>query len=454
MVIMKEELLAGWGRTSPSTSTVASLMPGDNAAAVLTGAGPRGALARGLGRAYGDAAQNGGGLVIRPAGGTILLDAAAGTLTADAGTSLDEILRRVVPHGWFVPVTPGTRYVTVGGAIAADIHGKNHHRVGTFGAHVTSMDVLLADGQLRTVTPTAAEPADRELFAATVGGMGLTGIILNATIAMLPIETSLISVDTRRCTDLDDLMAHMVRADEEYTYSVAWIDSVAKGARFGRGVLTSGEHARLDQLPAGKAGDPLAYDPSMLATAPSIVPGGLLNKLTVGAFNEAWFRKAPKHRADEIQSIAAFFHPLDGVSEWNRVYGPAGFLQYQFAVPDDQSWLVGHALTELQRIGVPSFLSVLKRFGPENDFYLSFPRAGWTLALDIPAGIPGLGDTLDVLDAAVIEAGGWLYLAKDSRASSHTIAAGYPQLAEFQRVRAAVDPNHLFSSDLSRRLHL
>lgn len=198
----------------------------------------------------------------------------------------------------------------------------------------------------------------------------------------------------------------------------------------------------------------MAYDPSMLATAPSIVPGGLLNKLTVGAFNEAWFRKAPKHRADEIQSIAAFFHPLDGVSEWNRVYGPAGFLQYQFAVPDDQSWLVGHALTELQRIGVPSFLSVLKRFGPENDFYLSFPRAGWTLALDIPAGIPGLGDTLDVLDAAVIEAGGRLYLAKDSRASSHTIAAGYPQLAEFQRVRAAVDPNHLFSSDLSRRLHL
>ena len=454
MVIKREELLSGWGRTAPSSATVAELAPGESPAALLAEAGSRGVVARGLGRAYGDAAQNGGGLVVEVSGATMSLDPATGILIADAGTSLDDIMRRFVPHGWFVPVTPGTRYVTIGGAIAADIHGKNHHRVGTFGAHVTSLDLLVADGSIRTVAPDSEVTEDRELFRATVGGMGLTGIILSAAIQMNPIQSSLISVDTRRCANLDDLMAEMVSADEKYTYSVAWIDSVAKGPRFGRGVLTSGEHASLDQLPKAKADDPLAYDPSMLATAPPFVPGGLLNKMSMAAFNELWYRKAPKQRDDEIQSIAEFFHPLDGVSEWNRIYGPEGFLQYQFAVSDEQSWLVGHALEELQRIGASSFLSVLKRFGPENGCYLSFPTKGWTLALDIPAGIPGLGATLDELDRDLIGAGGRLYLAKDSRGSVETNEAGYPMLADFRRVKAAVDPNHLFSSDLSRRLDL
>ena len=420
---------------------------------MLARLGPRGLIPRGLGRSYGDAAQNGGGRVVQlPSGMT--LDQSTGVLTVAAGTSLDEIMRVVVPQGWFVPVTPGTRYVSVGGAIAADIHGKNHHRDGTFGTHVLSLDLLTADGAVRSVSPTATDGADRKLFWATVGGMGLTGIIVQAQVQLIPVESSKISVDTTRTGSLDELMDEMVRADAYARYSVAWLDSVATGSAFGRGVLTTGEHAGVDQLPARQHSDPLAYDPSVLASAPPYVPGGLLNKLTVRAFNEAWFRKAPKSRKGEIQSIAAFFHPLDGVRDWNRVYGPGGFLQYQFAVPDEAGDLVGVALRELQRVGAPAFLSVLKRFGPENEGMLSFPKAGWTLALDVPARVPGLGAALDWLDAQVIEAGGRFYLAKDSRASGATIAAGYPRWQEFCEIKAAVDPHGVFQSDLSRRLGL
>ena len=454
MVYARTQLLTGWGRTTPATSRVALLAPGEDPAPLLATAGPRGVIARGLGRSYGEPAQNGGGLVVQLPSGGMHLDAEAGTLTASAGTSLDEILRVIVPQGWFVPVTPGTRYVTVGGAIAADIHGKNHHVDGTFGAHVRSLDLLLADGSVRTLRRHADDPDDRALLAATIGGMGLTGIILDATFALRPITSSRMLVDTRRTRDLDDLMAHMVAADDTATYSVAWIDSVAGGTHFGRGVLTTGEHADAADLPASAQRDPRGYDPAVLASAPPLVPGGLLNKWSVRAFNEAWYRKAPAEREGEVQSIAAFFHPLDGVRNWNRIYGPGGFLQYQFAVPDAGADVVRLALTRLQAIGAPAFLSVLKRFGPANDSPLSFPMRGWTLALDVAARLPGLATTLDDLDAAVLAAGGRFYLAKDSRATAETIAAGYPRLAEFRAIRESVDPTRMFRSDLSRRLGL
>lgn len=449
----RTQLLHGWGRTCPSTAEVSLLAPGEAPRTVLSHVGSRGIIPRGLGRSYGDAAQNGGGLVVELPSG-MSLDQTTGVLTVAAGTSLDDIMRVVVPQGWFVPVTPGTRYVTVGGAIAADIHGKNHHRDGTFGMHVLSLDLLTAGGDVRTIGPSSPDDADRHLFWATVGGMGLTGVIVQAQVQLIPVETSRISVDTTRTGSLEELMDEMVQADAYARYSVAWLDSVATGSAFGRGVLTTGEHAVVDELPTRQQSDPLAYDPSVLASAPPFVPSGLLNKLTVRAFNEAWFRKAPKSRRGEIQSIAAFFHPLDGVRDWNRIYGPGGFLQYQFAVPDDAGDLVGVALRELQRVGAPAFLSVLKRFGPENSAMLSFPKAGWTLALDVPARVPGLGAALDWLDAQVIESGGRFYLAKDSRASGATIVAGYPRWQEFCEIKAAVDPHGVFQSDLSRRLGL
>ncbi len=445
-----DRLLTGWGRTAPSRATVTTPSNYDDVTSSVRSAGNRGVLARGLGRSYGDAAQSGGATVVDMTDlNRIDLDVAAGTLTADAGASVDQILRAIVPAGFFVPVTAGTRFVTVGGAIAADIHGKNHHVEGSFGQHVTSMTVIDGTGEARVLAPDDAETS--EMFWATVGGMGLTGVIVEATIRLLPIETSRMSVDTVRCADLDDVMSRMIEGDDDYRYSVAWIDSVASS---GRGVLTRGDHARREQLTGKDSADPLEYLTPSLPSAPSFIPNGLLNSASVRAFNEAWFRKHPKNRVGEIQSIPSFFHPLDGVRDWNRIYGPQGFLQYQFVVPDSAGWIVERTLSRLKDVGAPSFLTVLKRFGPANPAPLSFPQPGWTLAADVPAGIDELGPVLDELDELVASEGGRLYFAKDSRQSPSMVARTYPRLAEWQAVRDRMDPKGVFTSDLGRRLSL
>ncbi|MDI1288946.1 MAG: D-arabinono-1,4-lactone oxidase, partial [bacterium] len=239
--------------------------------------------------------------------------------------------------------------------------------------------------------------------------------------------------------------------DDAYRYSVAWIDSVAPS---GRGVLTRGDHAPAEMLDARRALDPLAYDPKVIATAPRLFPSFLLNSLSARAFNEAWFRKAPVSREGELQSIGAFFHPLDGIQEWNRVYGPQGFLQYQFVVPDSGAHLVATTLRRLRDVGAPGYLTVLKRFGAANPAPLSFPQPGWTLAIDIPARVPGLAEVFNELDQLVLAEGGRLYLAKDSRMSPEMMAASYPRLSEWQRVRDRMDPDQKFTSDLARRLLL
>lgn len=443
------EVLTGWGRTAPSAATVWRPRTPTETAAALTTIGDRGAIPRGMGRSYGDPAQNAGGAVLDLTGmDQLWLDGTTGELAAQAGASLDEILRQAVPHGWFIPVTPGTRFVSVGGAIAADVHGKNHHRDGSFGSHVRSLDLLTADGATSTLTPDGPRAAD---FWTTVAGMGRTGVITRATIDMLPIETSLLRVDTDRFTSLDDLMARMVEADEHYRYTVAWVDSVNGTGDF-RSVLTGGDHAALADLDARQSRDPLAYDPDVRLTAPPWFPARALNRWSVAAFNEVWFRKAPRHRRDELHTIADFFHPLDMVRGWNRVYGSGGFVQYQFAVPDARADVVGVALDRLRTAGAPSFLTVLKRFGPGNPAPLSFPTPGWTLALDIPAGVPGLAATLDALDEVVLGAGGRHYLAKDARMTPATFSAGYPRLADWRERVDTLDPTGRFMSDLFRRL--
>ena len=383
--------LSGWGRTNPVTAQVVKPSSVEQLQELVRGAPPRSLIARGLGRSYGDAAQLKDGTVIElPAFDRIELDPASGTVTAGAGVSLDQILRVIVPAGFFLPVTPGTRNVTVGGAIAADVHGKNHHVDGSFGNHVQRLLLVDGTGTVRELTPSGRGSVEEaEFFWATVGGMGLTGVIVEATFSLIPITSSLISVDTTRYRDMESLMAAMVEADAKYRYSVAWVDSLDPK---GRGVLTCGDHAPAEDLPKSQQADPLHYDPKALASAPPFLPGGLLNKFTVRAFNEAWYRKAPKHREGELQEIAPFFHPLDGVQDWNRIYGPAGFLQYQFAVPNEAAHLVPRALEVLRQVGAPSFLTVLKRFGHSNPAPLSFPIPGWTLAADLPAAVPGLLD--------------------------------------------------------------
>ncbi|MCI3276011.1 FAD-binding oxidoreductase [Streptomyces cylindrosporus] len=443
-------IVTGWGRTAPTAARPIRPRTYEEAVAAVRGCGARGAVPRGLGRAYGDAAQNAGGAVLDMTGldRVHAIDADGGTVLCDAGVSLHRLMEVLLPLGWFVPVTPGTRYVTVGGAIGADIHGKNHHVSGSFSRHVLSLELLTADGEIRTVS------SGTPLFDATAGGMGLTGVILTATIRLLPVETSLMSVDTERATDLDDLMARLTADDHRYRYSVAWIDLLARGAATGRAVLTRGDHAPLDALPARARRAPLDFRTPQFPAAPALFPEGLLSRTTVGLFNELWYRKAPRARTGQLQRISTFFHPLDGVPHWNRVYGRGGFVQYQFVVGHGREDALRRIVRRISEHRCPSFLAVLKRFGEADPGWLSFPVPGWTLALDIPAALPGLGGFLDELDEEVAAAGGRVYLAKDSRMRPELLAAMYPRLDDFRALRAELDPRAVFTSDLSRRLAL
>ena len=444
--------LHGWGRTAPSTADVRVVRDVDDVVAAVQHAAesPRGVLARGLGRSYGDAAQNAGGLVLdmTALGRIHSIDADAAEARLDAGVSLDVLMRTALAFGLWVPVLPGTRQVTVGGAIAADVHGKNHHVAGSFGSHVRAMDLVTADGRVHSLTPDGDEA---DLFWATVGGMGLTGIIVAATLRLSRVETAYFVVDTERATDIDDLMARL-SADDSQPYSVAWFDSIATGSSLGRAVITRGRSARLDELPAKRRSRALRLDAPSLGRVP-VAPPRLVNRLSGRAFNELWFRKAPKARTGEIQNITTFFHPLDIVADWNRVYGPRGFCQYQFVVPFGAEAVFRRAVELIAASGQVSCLNVLKRFGPGDAAPLSFPMPGWTLAVDIPVG-PGLARLFAQLDELVLGAGGRLYLAKDSRMTAETLAASYPRLGDFRAVRAGVDPGGLFRSDLARRLAL
>ncbi len=443
--------VSGWGRTNEVTARIIRPTSLAQVQKLISEAPAKTLIARGLGRSYGDAAQIADGTVIElQAFDRIDLDHSNGTITAGAGVSLDQILRVIVPLGYFLPVTPGTRNITVGGAIAADVHGKNHHTDGSFGNHVRRLLLVDGRGKLRELTPGGTD-GDEEvgLFWATVAGMGLTGVIVEATFSLIPITSSMICVDTNRYRDLDSLMAAMVDADTKHRYSVAWVDSLDPK---GRGVLSCGDHASADALPKGHHSDPLHYDSRPLASAPPFLPTRLLNRLTVRAFNEAWYRKNPQRRSSVLQPIAPFFHPLDGVQNWNRIYGPAGFLQYQFVVPSEAVHLVPRTLEALRQVGAPSFLTVLKRFGPSNPAPLSFPMPGWTLAADVPAGLPGLLEVLDQLDEEIADAGGRLYLAKDSRQSALMFRRSYQSFASWVMQKDSLDPEFTFYSDLLGRL--
>ncbi|MEU4669944.1 FAD-binding oxidoreductase [Amycolatopsis sp. NPDC023774] len=446
--------LTGWGRTAGTVADVLSTPDVETIAAAVASAGPRGVIARGLGRSYGDPAQNAGGLVVDM---TVLdrihsIDPDSGLVDLDAGVSLDKLMREALPHGLWVPVLPGTRQVTIGGAIANDIHGKNHHSAGSFGNHVVSMDLLTADGKVRTLTP---EGDEAELFWATVAGIGLTGIITRATVRMKKTETAYFYVDADRTSSLDETLALFTDgSDLNYDYSMSVPDLISADSRLGRATFSRGSLATLDQLPAKLRSEPLKFDAPKLATLPDVFPNGLGNKLTFGLINELWQKTVPKKGVrGKVQNLTQFYHPLDMISEWNRAYGSKGFLQYQFSVPfgaEDQLKAICHRIATS---GHYSFLNVFKRMGDANPAPMSWPSPGWMLSVDFPIK-PGLSRFCLELDDEVLAAGGRLYTAKDSRTTAETFAKMYPRLEEWRKVRAAVDPQGVFASDMSRRLAL
>lgn len=447
----ERRLFSGWGRAMATAADVRAPTNSTELAKSAAEGRARGVITRGLGRSYGDAAQNAGGVVVDATNAAPLELAAPdaeGVVTVSGGTSLESMMAAYIPLGFFLPVSPGTRFVTVGGAIAADVHGKNHHTDGSFIDHVRSLRLALPSGEVRDLTP------DDALFWATAGGMGLTGVIVDATITLRRIESSRVSVDTDRLPDLDAALAVMSESDARYHYSAAWIDLMATGRQMGRCVLYRGEFAGRDQLPPARQADPLAFSTRTIAVAPP-VPAGLLNRLSLRVFNEGYFRIAPKQRRGQLQTITWFFHPLDAVSKWNRLYGPRGFIQWQPVVPFGAESTLQHIVEALSSSGTPSFLSVLKRFGPGNRGPLSFPMQGWTLSLDLPvAHGPALGRLLDDLDRKVADVGGRVYFAKDSRMRPELVPVMYPRLDEWREVCSAADPDHVMQSDLGRRLQL
>jgi FAD/FMN-containing dehydrogenase len=403
-------------------------------------------IARGNGRAYGDAAINPDMTLLMSACDRFLeFDTNNGVVECEAGLLLSDLLEVAVPRGWFPPVVPGTKFVTIGGLIAADVHGKNHHLDGSFGRHVESLRLALADGAIVN----CSRSENSEIFAATFGGMGLTGVILSARIRLRSIASGLINESIIRAPSLDVLL-QLFNEHRAATYSVAWIDCLSDRQHFGRGVLMLGEHAGADLASGPQGGLPRFKRKSGLSV-PVELPISPLNRWSIRLFNELYYRLQRPRR--HLTHYDRFFFPLDGVENWNRIYGRLGFVQYQCVIKGDESERgLRRILSLVREMGLGSFLSVLKKLGPGTRF-LSFPMEGYTITLDFPVR-PTTMNALPKLDAVVAEHGGRIYLAKDARAPQEMIERGYPEIGAFRELRRRIDPERKIRSVLSERLDL
>ena len=407
-----------------------------------------GIISRGLGRSYGDAALNAGGAVLLHVRLRRLLDFDPETaiLECESGVSLAEILDVFLPRGYFLPVTPGTKYVSVGGAIAADVHGKNHHRDGSFAAFVIDFRLLTAGGEIMI----CSRETNPEVFWATIGGMGLTGVILTARFRLLPVASSYLLVDYRRVGNLDETLEHLSAGAKHY--SVAWVDCLTGRESLGRAVLMQGNHASVSDLAEAQRRNPLALSPKPMFSIPYFMP--VFNRLSVRAFNAVYYSRH-SNRQGEVCHYEPFFYPLDSIADWNRLYGKSGFVQYQVAFDGASSrqglTAVLEQLTKNCRVAA---LGVLKGLGPGNQGLLSFPRPGYTLSVDFPNTGSDLIEFITKLDATALRYGGRVYLAKDACLDAETFAAMYPNLKRFRSVKRQLDPQQRFRSSLARRLGL
>ncbi|MGH3155433.1 MAG: FAD-binding protein [Streptosporangiaceae bacterium] len=440
-----DRLLTGWGRATASVARVTGPLETGRLRDLVLSQPPGGVLARGAGLSYGDAAQNAGGYVLSPVTRPrIELTPGAASVRASASVSFAELLSQTVPHGRILPVLPGTRALTVGGAIAADVHGKNHRADGSIAAWIEEIELLDGNGDLQSLDPAG----NAEGFHATIGGMGLTGIILAATIRLLPIRSAFLHVTSRRLPDLDALLDGL--STSRSRYAVAWLDTTVPGKSLGRGILDEGDHLAGPVPAAEKSG--LAYGPVQGRRAPAL-PFCPVTPSSARGFNSLWFRKAPQYRSG-ITDLPSYFHRLDALAGWNRVLGPRGFVQYQFAVPDGAEKIMTEVLEAVQNERCAPFLGTLKRFGPATGGHLSFPLPGWSLAIDMPAGNPRLAPLLRRLDARVAAAGGRVYLAKDGNLGGEAFGAMYRRSPQWREIKAKFDPAGVFRSDLARRLGL
>jgi decaprenylphospho-beta-D-ribofuranose 2-oxidase len=405
-------------------------------------------IPRGLGRCYGDSALNNHIFSTLSLNRFLSFDEGNGILECEAGVTLEEILNFFVPRGWFLPVTPGTKFITVGGAIASDIHGKNHHKSGSFSSHLLSVKILTGNGSIIA----CSNDVHADLFKATCGGMGLTGIIISATFKLIKIESSFIMLKQVKADNLNEII-DLLKFHEETTYTVAWIDCLKRGNHMGRSILMLGEHAKIEELTAIQRNNPLKIPDKTKLNVPFYFPDFALNNFSVKLFNFFYYNKQIKKISHSIIDYDSFFYPLDSIHNWNKIYGKRGFTQYQFVLPINNGFEgLKKILNEITLSGEGSFLAVLKLFGKQNN-YLSFPMEGYTLALDFPIK-NSVFKLFEKLDRIVIGYGGRLYLTKDCRMSREMFNKTYPLAAEFIKVKKKYDPMNKFQSLQSKRIGL
>ncbi len=434
--------LSGWGRAL--TAQVRAWRP-ERARAVqqvLRADRTDGVVAYAAGRSYGDAPLNDGGDVILTArlDRIIAADWKTGRVACEAGVAVGDLMRIALGHGFAVPVSPGTGFATIGGCIANDVHGKNHDRHGSFGDHVDWIDLVLPNGELRRVTPDG-EP---DLFAATIGGIGLTGLILAAGLTLRPVPSNAVDMTETPARDLDAFLEMQEAARDRHAYVVGWIDATARGRRLGRGILETADDAK----------GAVDVSPRRRRRMPVEMPGFAMNRLSVGLFNALYYHRVPRRGRARHAPLSEFLYPLDAIEDWNRLYGKRGFYQFQCVLPDAESPLgLRKLMEEISGAGSGSFLAVLKTLGGEGRGHLSFPLRGYTLALDFPAK-PGVTDLLERLERITLDHGGRIYLAKDGAMKPDSFAAMYPRLGAFRAVLDTIDPDRVMDSDMARRLRI